>query len=176
MVKHWWRIGVAASAAAAVAVVFASGVLIIDVGTSGEQATAAEPNQVGVERNVRVAPSLVAVAIGQLDEGDGDHSTVDLLASIRDGEAGGSFRFFCEEAGYYNGGVRTLSVSDGVINVTGAGGLYRPDGTRIGVQYDAQFSIETGEARIHVTGRDYEYTMTGVVDGLVTVKEPQAER
>ena len=87
--------------------------------------------------------ALVAVAIGQLDEGDGHHSTVDLLASIRDGEAGGSFRFFCAEAGYYNGGVRTLSVSNGVISVT---------------------------------GRDYEYTMIGVIDGLVTVKEPPAER
>ncbi len=57
-----------------------------------------------------------------------------------------------------------------------AGGLFRPDGTRIGVRYDEQFSIETGEARIHVTGRDYEYTMTGDIDGLVTVKEPPAER
>ena len=152
MVRHWWRIGVAASAAAV------------------------EPSEERVHGDARVTPSLVAVAIGQLDEGDGHRSTDDLLASIRDGEAGGSFRFFCEEAGYYNGGVRTLSVSNGVISVTGAGGLFRPDGTRIGVQYDAQFSIETGEARIHVTGRDYEYTMTGVVDGLVTVKEPLAER
>ena len=70
--RHWWRIGVAASVAAAVAVVFASGVLTVDLGTSGEQAAAAEPDQERVERDVRVAPSLVAVAIGQLDEGDGD--------------------------------------------------------------------------------------------------------
>ncbi len=71
--------------------------------------------------------------------------------------------------------MQTLSVEDGIITVTGAGGLFRPDGTRIGVHYRAEFSIETGRTTISVEGRDFEYTMTGDLDGLVVAKEPPTD-
>lgn len=141
----------------------------IDIGTSGQSA-AAEAEEHDRER---VQPTLVAVAIGQLDEADSDMSTtVSLQASIREGQAGGNLRFFCDDVGYYNGSVQTLSVEDGIITVTGAGGLFRPDGTRINVHYSVEFSTETNMATISVEGRDYEYTITGELDGLVVVKEP----
>ena len=172
--KRVLGIGVVGSIVAVVAAVFASGALTVDVGTSGTAASADS------ERNEeRVRPTMVAVAIGQVEEephvADGhehEYSTVDLRASIRNGKAGGALRFFCEEAGYYNGAVRTLEAVDGVIHVTGGGVLFRPDGTRIGVQYVAEFDSNANTATVSVTGHDYEYTMTGELDGLITVWTP----
>ena len=171
--KRLMKIGVLGGVLAVAVALFASGIVTIDIGTSGEPAAAAPEERDGEHAR----PSLVAVAIGQLvEDAESDMTTtVSLQAAIRDGEAGGNLRFFCEEVGYYNGGVRTLSVENGIITVTGAGGLFRPDGTRIGVYYRAEFSIETGMATISVEGRDFEYTMTGVLDGLVTVKEPPTD-
>ncbi|MDO8616918.1 MAG: hypothetical protein Q7T33_14500 [Dehalococcoidia bacterium] len=113
----------------------------------------------------------VAIAIGQLQEDDGEEATIDLRASTRDGKAGGNFRFFSEEHGYYNGGVRVLSVRDGVIRVAGGGGLFPPEGGRIQVRYEATFSTVDNHAEITVTGPGgYQYTMSGTVAGLVTVQ------
>jgi hypothetical protein len=128
--------------------------------------------QNGAPRDGQAPPAGgVAIAIGQLQEDDGEEATVDLRASTRDGKAGGNFRFFSEEYGYYNGGVRMLSVRDGVIRVAGGGGLFPPEGGRIQVRYEATFSTVDNHAEITVTGPDgYQYTMSGTVAGLVTVQ------
>ena len=115
----------------------------------------------------------VAIAIGQLNEADGGVATVDLRAAIRDGKTRGALRFFSDEHGYYNGGVKTLAIADGKFTVTGGGGLFLPDGTRKQVRYSAVFSTDSGQAEITVKGKDgFQYTMSGTVDGLVTVKTP----
>ena len=125
-------------------------------------------------RDVSIASKpTVAIAIGQLQEHDGDRATVDLRAGIRDGKTGGALRFFSEEHGYYNGGVKTLAIEDGKFTVTGGGGLFLPDGTRKQVRYTAVFSTDSGRAEITVKGKDgFQYMMSGTVDGLVTVKTP----
>ena len=122
----------------------------------------------------RVPPSLVAVAIGQLTEDDGETGVIDLRAAIRDGKASGNFRFFSEEYGYYNGGVRTLSVENGVISVSGGGGLFPPEaGKRVQVRYTATFAIDSGATEITVTGKDgATYTMEGTLDGLIRAGTP----
>ena len=125
----------------------------------------------------RAPPSLVAVAIGQLTEDDGETGVIDLRAAIRDGKAGGNFRFFSEEYGYYNGGVRTLSVENGVITVTGGGGLFPPDGKRVQVRYTATFAIADGATEITVTGKDgATYTMEGTLDGLIRAGAPLKDK
>jgi hypothetical protein len=114
----------------------------------------------------------VAIAIGQLNEADGGTATVDLRAGIRGGKTGGALRFFSDEHGYYNGGVKTLTIEDGKFTVTGGGGLFLPDGTRKQVRYSAVFSMDSGQAEITVKAKDgFQYTMSGVVDGLVTVRQ-----
>lgn len=115
----------------------------------------------------------IAIAIGQLNEDDGGSATVDLRAGIRGGKTGGALRFFSDEHGYYNGGVKTLTIEDGRFTVTGGGGLFLPDGTRKQVRYTAVFSTDSGRAEITVKGKGgFQYTMSGIVDGLVTVKTP----
>jgi len=121
-------------------------------------------------------PQMVAIAIGQLNEADGETATVDFRGAIRMDGVGGNLRFFSEEYGYYNGGVRTLSVEEGIIHATGGGGLFQPDGTRIGVRYEAEFVIESGETTIHVMGKDgLDYMMEGTLDGLVHAGPPPAK-
>ncbi len=141
-------------------------------GVSQPQGASAGPSQAK-----RAQPSLVAVAIGKLTEDDGGTATVDLHAAIRDGKAGGNFRFFSEEYGYYNGGVRTLSVENGVISVTGGGGLFRPDGKRVQVRYSATFAIADGATEITVTGKyGASYTMMGTLDGLIRAGAPMKDK
>lgn len=171
-----WKIGALTAAIAVAAAALASGLVSIRVGSPGEGALAA-PSEADASANTArpfAPPSLVAVAIGQLEEEDGEYSTVDLRASIRDDKAVGALRFYSEEYGYYNGGVRTLVVEDGLIKVTGGGGLFQPDGTRAAVRYEAEFALDGSHASIHVTGRDLDYTMEGSLDGFVHLWEPTA--
>jgi len=164
--KRWWKTGVIAGAGVFVTALFAMGIVSVRIG-SGDSALAAPGD-------APATPTLVAVAIGQLQEESGESFTVDLHAAIRDGVPGGALRFYGDEVGYYNGGVRTLSVEDGVIHVTGGGGLFKPDGTRAAVRYSAEFSLDGSHAAITVQGRDYTYTMEGTLDGFVHVFTPPA--
>ncbi len=95
--KRLLKIGVLGGVLAVALAVFASGIVTFSVGTSAEPAAAEV-----VRDGERSRPSLVAVAIGQLVEDDASDmtATVSLQAAIRDGEAGGNLRFFCEEVGY----------------------------------------------------------------------------
>jgi hypothetical protein len=114
---------------------------------------------------------FVAIAVGQLEEDGGEYATVDLHAGNRNGKIGGALRFFSEEYGYYNGAVRTVKVENGVIHVTGAGGLFPPGGGRVQVRFDATFSTQDKHGEIKVTrANGTTYTMSGTLDGLVTVQ------
>ena len=169
---QWLKtIGITA-AAVVIAALLATGIVSISVGGQGAGAQEGDAAASALDAP-RVLPSLVGVAIGQLEEADGEEATVDLRATIRDGKPGGALRFYSEEYGYYNGGVRSFTVEDGVIHVSGAGGLTQPDGTRVAVRYDATFASD-GTSSIHVRGRDLDYTMEGTLDGLVHVWEPPA--
>lgn len=110
----------------------------------------------------------VAIAIGQLVEDDGERATVDLRGASDGARVGGTLRFYSADHGYYNGAVRTLSVENGTIKATGAGGLLKPDGTRAAVKYTASISPDK-RVEIAVTGRnDFAYTLAGRLDpGLV---------
>lgn len=156
-------------AAVVIAALLATGIVSISVGGHGAAAQEGEAGAITLDPP-RVLPTLVGVAIGQLEEADGESATVDLRATIRDGTAGGAFRFYSDEYGYYNGGVRSFTVEDGVIHVSGAGGLTQPDGTRVVVRYDATFAPD-GTSSIHVQNRTLDYTMEGTLDGLVHVWE-----
>ena len=114
-------------------------------------------------------PTTVAIAIGQVIEADGEGCIIDLLAFTREGRTGGALRFFDEHAGYYNGAVRTLTVEGSTIYVSGGGGLLRPDGHRVRVEYTATIDTESGATTIEVVGTDYAYTMSGVLDGFATI-------
>ncbi|MEX2159403.1 MAG: hypothetical protein WEB04_08375 [Dehalococcoidia bacterium] len=162
-------IGISATAVV-VAALLATGIVSISVG--GTSAGAQESDSSTSAVPPRVLPSLIAAAIGQLTEDDGETATVDLRGTIRDGKPGGALRFYSEEYGYYNGGVRTLTVDDaGLIHASGNGGLVQPDGTRVAVHHDATFAPD-GTSSIHVRGRDLDYTLEGTLDGLVQVWEP----
>lgn len=160
-------------AAFVVAAMLATG--IVSIGIGGTSAGAQEEDTStaqSVATPSSIQPSLVAVAIGQLSEDDGETATVDLRGTIRDEKAGGALRFYSEEYGYYNGGVRTLSIDDaGTIHASGNGGLTQPDGTRVVVHYDATFALD-GTTSIHVRGRGIDYTLEGSLDGHVQVREP----
>jgi hypothetical protein len=121
------------------------------------------------------AASLVAITIGQVAEEDGETATVDLHASVRNGRAMGNLRFYSEEYGYYNGGVRTLKYEDGVITATGGGGLFLPDGTRVQVRYTATISVDDEHVEIAVKGKDgLAYTIEGSLeDGFIWAGDPQ---
>lgn len=121
------------------------------------------------------AASLVAITIGQVVEEEGETATVDLHASIRNGKAMGNLRFYSEEYGYYNGGVRTLKFEDGVITATGGGGLFLPDGTRVQVRYTATISVDDEHVEIAVKGKDgLEYTIEdSLEDGFIWAGDPQ---
>ncbi len=164
--KRWCKVGLLTGALGIVAMLLASGVVSLRVGSGDHVLAAANTPQ--------VKPSLVAVAIGQLNESNGDSVSVDLHAAIRNGTPGGALRFFDHDVGYYNGGVRTLSVDGGVIKVTGGGGLLRPDGSRIAVRYSAQFSLDGSHATITVQGKSFQYTMDGRLNGFVHVFTPPA--
>jgi hypothetical protein len=158
---------------AAAAVLIAVAAILAFSGTSS-----AQEDTPGTSESARVAPhdpnALLAIAIGVLNEdGEDEYATVDLRATKRFGKPGGAFRFYSEEHGYYNGGVRGFNCDDGVITAHGGGGLVQPDGTRIGVVYEAVFDTADGSATVTVKGKDgFEYTMEGVVDGLVWCGNP----
>ncbi|MBI2939802.1 MAG: hypothetical protein HYY04_05130 [Chloroflexi bacterium] len=120
------------------------------------------------------SPTTVAIAIGQLEEQDGDSATLDLRAATRDGKTGGTLRFYSPTEGYYNGGVRTLAVENGAIKASGGGGLIRPDGTRLLVRYTAEISADGQQVKILVRGRKgLEYTLAGRLDpGFVWAGAP----
>lgn len=135
-------------------------------------ASAADPADDSSDPAASTQPRMLAVAIGQLSEDGGETATVDLRAGDKDGKERGNLRFFSEDDGYYNGGVRDVSCEGGVITARGGGGLVQPDGTRVRVAYEATFDKATGEATIHVRGRDIDYTMQGEVDGLIWCGDP----
>ena len=124
------------------------------------------------------APSLVAITIGQVVEEGGETATVDLHASVRGGRAMGNLRFYSEEYGYYNGGVRTLKFENGVITATGGGGLFLPDGTRVQVRYTARISVDDEHVEIVVKGKDgLEYTIEGSLEnGFIWAGDPQTAK
>jgi hypothetical protein len=119
------------------------------------------------------APSLLAVAIGELQETGGTYATVDLRATVKAGTTGGTLRFYAEGEGYYNGAVKTFTCLNGQITVTGGGGFVKPDGTRIAVVYEAHFDKTTGHATITVKGKNgFQYTLAGNLDGLTWCGNP----
>ena len=133
---------------------------------TGEPATdlasAERPNKPPKDPN-----ALLAVAIGSITHENGDSpDTIDLRARESAEKEGGAFRFYCEEMGYYNGGVRDLTWEDGVITATGAGGLWQPDGTRVQVQYTFTVDTETDAAEVTITGDGVDYSTSGELDGL----------
>jgi hypothetical protein len=117
----------------------------------------------------------VAITIGQVVEEEGETATVDLHASVRNGRAMGNLRFYSEEYGYYNGGVRTLRFEDGVITAAGGGGLFLPDGTRVQVRYTATVSVDDEHVELAVKGKDgLDYTIEGSLeDGFIWAGDPQ---
>lgn len=131
--------------------------------------SAKKPNRAAAD-----LPDVVAVAIGHLKETDGSSAIVDLRAGARDGRAAGTLRLFCPKEGYYNGAVRQLAVKDGVITVSGAGPLIRPDGSRMAVRYTARLSIDSKQVAIVVEGRNgFSYTMEGALSpGMVKAGDP----
>lgn len=127
-----------------------------------------------VARADRAKPTLVAVAIGQVREGDDEVVTVDLRATQRGGKSGGNLRFYSEDDGYYNGAVRQLSVEGNVVKAAGAGALTKPDGTRAAVRFQATIRIDTKAITITVEGRKTEaYTIDGTLSGLVRAGTPE---
>ncbi len=163
-VRNWATIG-ASTVVPALAVLI--GILAFSATSSAQEGEPPAPEASGQPR-----PPLAkstAIAIGTLEEeGEDGLNIVDLHGVELGRRDAGNFRFFSEEYGYYNGGVRDLTCEDGVITAKGGGGLTQPDGTHLGVVYVATFNIETGEATVEVTGKDgLNYTMEGIVDGLL---------
>lgn len=140
---------------------------------SGTSSANDEPTPVGgsTSRDADAAgDALLAVAIGQLEEDDGESATVDLRANNR--TPGGNFRFYSEEYGYYNGGVRRFNCDDGEITAVGGGVLVQPDGTRVVITYEANFDTDGGSASVTVKGRGVNYTLEGELDGLAWCGDP----
>ena len=152
-------------------IVFAAGAVIGLLGL--RTAYAAGPGEAG-KRGEREKPSSVAVAIGTLNEAGGDYAFIDFRGAQRNGGAGGNLRFYAPDEGYYNGGVRTLSVQDGVVKATGAGPLVKPDGGRVRVRYEAEFNQRTKQVTIKVEGKGgVKYTIQGRLDpGLIKTGSP----
>ncbi len=156
------------------------GILVV-LGVAASTLTAASVSAAGPAtqpKSENGSTAVVAIAIGQLKEDDGDIVTFDLRAGKRDNAVRGNLRFYCPKMGYYNGGVRTLEVKDGVIKVSGGGSLIRPDGTRKEVHYQAQISSRDKSVNIKVQGKgDFNYTMEGTLDpGLVKTFTPEAPK
>ena len=154
-----------------IVITLAAVVSLFVVGT----ASAAGPNPAKEQEDTDQAQrTTVAVAIGQLQEADGETATIDLRAGARDGRVGGTLRFYSPEEGYYNGAVRTLKVENGAIKASGGGGLFRPDGTRTQVRFTFDSSADGQTVTIVVRGRGgLEYEMTGRLDpGLVRAGTP----
>lgn len=143
----------------------AFGIFAVAGTSASAPATAAAP--------AATAPSLLAVAIGELQQTGGAYATVDLRATVKDGTTGGTLRFYAEGEGYYNGAVKGFTCVNGQITVKGGGGFVKPDGSRIAVVYEAHFDKATGQATITVKGRNgFQYTLTGNLDGLTWCGNP----
>lgn len=110
--------------------------------------------------------ALLAVAIGTIPHDDYSQATIDLRAHESAEKEGGAFRFYCDEMGYYNGGVKDVGWEDGVITATGAGGLWQPDGVRVQVQYTFTVDTETNDAEVTITGDGVDYQAQGQLDGF----------
>lgn len=150
------------AAAATIAVIAALALMLTVSGTAS-----AAP---GDERHVR--QDTVAIAIGTIGEPDGGHTWLSLQAGIAAGISRGGFRYFCAEAGYYNGAVRQLTVTDGAVHAEGAGGLRRPDGTRMRVTFVLDIAADGSSATVKITGDNYEYEMSGPLHGFVFAGNP----
>jgi len=161
---NWATIGVSAVVPALAVLI---GVLAFSATSEAQEGEPPAPEASGQPR-----PPLAkstAIAIGTLEEeGEEGLNIVDLHAVELGPRDHGNFRFFSEEYGYYNGGVRNLTCEDGVITAKGGGGLTQPDGTHLGVVYVATFDTNDDTATVKVTGKDgFEYTLDGTVDGLL---------
>jgi hypothetical protein len=123
-----------------------------------------------------VATGTAAVAMGQLRQGYGASATIDLVAGIKDGRVAGNLRFYSPTYGYYNGAVRSLTISSGAIHATGAGPLIEPNGEHQFVQFTADVSADGQRVTITVQERSGEsYTLSGRLDpGFVRTGTPSA--
>lgn len=149
---------VAVLIAAAVAAVAFNGTTSADEGDMNSA-------QAQVTRPAPDPDALVAVAIGNVLN-DTTDPTLDLRAHDANGEQGGAFRFFCEKMGYYNGAVKTLDVEDGVITATGAGGMWKIDGTHVKVEFVLTVDTDAGTADVTITGPGVDYEASGDLDGF----------
>jgi hypothetical protein len=122
----------------------------------------------------RPRPELVAVAIGQLNPAEGRTAWLSLQAGKVGDRARGNFRYYSPGAGYYNGNVRLLTVENGAIHAEGAGGLHRPDGTRVRVRFTVDISADGSQTTVSIKGADYEYSKSGALDGHVHAGAPPA--
>ena len=116
---------------------------------------------------------VVAIAMGTVHEDDGSQSWLSLRAGSAGDRVAGNLRFYCREAGFYNGAVRSLTVAGGAIHAEGGGGLMRPDGTRVAVRFTLDVSPD-GRTTLSIVGRGYEYSMSGVLDGFIYAGAPPA--
>ena len=122
----------------------------------------------------RPRPGVVAIAIGQLNPTEGRNAWLSLQAAKVGDKARGNFRYYSAGAGYYNGNVRVLTVENGAIHAEGAGGLRRPDGTRIPVRFTVDISADGSRTTVSIKGADYDYTKSGSLDGHVYAGPPPA--
>ncbi|HEY5625163.1 MAG TPA: hypothetical protein VIT93_01605 [Dehalococcoidia bacterium] len=139
-------------------------------GTSSAQTNEAAAESPSAERPHKPPKdpnALLAVAIGTITHDDDDSpDTIDLRAHESAEKEGGAFRFYCDEMGYYNGGVKDVTWEDGVITASGAGGLWQPDGTRVQVQYTFTVDTETNAAEVIITGDGVDYETSGQLEGF----------
>jgi hypothetical protein len=147
------------------------GALVLAAAVLGT-AYAAEPDRPEKRKD---RPDVVAVALGVLKEPGGDQAVVDFRAAKNGDNVRGNLRFYSKDDGYYNGAVRRFAVQDGVIKAAGAGGLLKPDGTRVPVRFEAEFHVVAKKVSIKVTGKGgFEYTLEGTFDpGFIKILNPQ---
>ena len=141
----------------------AAAAVFIYEGTSSAQTEEAPP---AAERKPALDPdAMLAVAIGTIQNGETD-PTIDLRAHEADANEGGAFRFFCEDMGYYNGGVDDITFAGGVITATGSGALWKTDGTRVKVDFTLTVDTETSLVTVAITGPGVDYETSGLLDGF----------
>jgi hypothetical protein len=118
----------------------------------------------------REKPLAVAIALGAI-EGD-EEAYIDLHAAVGAERQGGNLRFWTEDDGYYNGGIRTVTITGQNVHAEGAGPLWKPDGTRVPVRFSMDLNGGSNRVSITVKGRELEYTLEGKVEGFVFVGPP----
>jgi len=117
----------------------------------------------------RERPTAVAIDLGAV-AGD-EAAYIDFHAAVGPERQGGNLRFWTEDDGYYNGGVRTVTINGQNVHAEGAGPLWR-DGTRVPVKFTLDLNGDSDHVSITVKGRDLDYTLEGTVDGFVFVGPP----